>query len=123
MADLKGTKPIMLYFYLPEEDADVADKNIANQVRRCKLMDKLLEEEIIRRASVLFHCFKCNINDVSDKLKKKYKLKIVPKVLFFDVRGKKVWRLTNTKAKPKGVAKKMVQIAAACKRLLKKMKK
>ena len=86
-------------------------------------MDELLEEEIVRRASVLFHCLKCNINDVSEELKKKYKLKLVPKVLFFDVRGKKVWQLTNTKAKPKGLARKMVQIAAECKKLLKRMKK
>ena len=123
MGDFKGTKPVMLYFHLPEEDADMDDKDIANQVRRCKLMDELLEEEIVRRASVLFHCLKCNINDLSEELKKKYKLKLVPKVLFFDVRGKKVWQLTSTKAKPEGIAKKMVRIAAVCKKLVERMKK
>ena len=54
---------------------------------------------------------------------KKYKLKLVPKVLFFDVRGKKVWQLTSTKAKPEGIAKKMVRIAAVCKKLVERMKK
>ena len=58
LSDLKGTKPVMLYFHLPEEDADIDDKDIANQVRRCKLMDEILDTEDVRRASVLFHCFK-----------------------------------------------------------------
>jgi hypothetical protein len=98
MGDLKGTKPIMIYFFWPDEDEESEDKKIANQVRRCKLME-------------------------SEELKKKYKLTRAPKILFFDVKGKKAWQLTSTKAKPKRVAKKMVEIALRCKKILEKIKK
>lgn len=117
-ADLDGledTKPIMIYFFWPDEDADSDDKDIANQVRRCVLMDEILTHEMVRRASVLFHSFKCNAKELSDELKKAYKITIVPKVLFFDVKGRKVWQLTSTKAKPEGIANKMASIAAKCK--------
>jgi hypothetical protein len=121
MGDIQGTKPVMIYFYWPDEDEESDDKNIANQVRRSKLMDEILTAEEIRRASTLFHCFKCNAKELSDELKKKYKIKTVPKILFFDVKGKKVWQLTSTKAKAKGVAKKMIAIAAAaCKKTVDK---
>lgn len=120
MSDKKSTKAILVYFYWPEEDND--NEDIQNMVRRCKLMDKILEEEAIRRASVKFHCFKCSFKDMSEELKKKYKLTVVPKVLFFDVRGKKVWQLTSTKASAEGVAGKMEKIAAACQKILEKDK-
>lgn len=123
MADLKCTKPVMLYFYWPEDDAQSKDKNVANQVRRCKLMDKILSSEEVRRVSVRFHCFRCNLKEVSDDLKKKHKVKHAPWILFFDVKGRRVWRLTNSKAKPAGLAKKMAQIAARCKKLLDKKAK
>ena len=123
MGELVGTKPVMLYFYWPEEDADSKDEDIANQVRRCKLMDELLAAEAVRSASVLFHSYKCNIKEVNADLKRRYKLKIVPKVVFFDVKGRKVWHLTSTKAKPDGVAGKMAELAAQSKKLLKKMNK
>jgi len=125
MGDIKETKPVLIYFYWPEEDAESTDKNIANQVRLSKLMeDNILSSEEFRRASLCFHCFKCNIkDDVDDQLKTKYRLKVAPKILFFDVRGSKVWQLTSTKADPEGVAKKMAQIAAASKSIIDNMKK
>jgi hypothetical protein len=124
MGDLKGTKPIMIYFFWPDEDEESEDKKIANQVRRCKLMEEnILSSEEVRRASVGFHCFKCNLKELSEELKKKYKLTRAPKILFFDVKGKKAWQLTSTKAKPKRVAKKMVEIALRCKKILEKIKK
>ncbi len=116
-------KPILIYFYWPQEDANSDDQRIANQVRRCKLMDEILASKALRSACVLFHCYKCNMKDLCDDLKKKYKLKLVPKILFFDVKGRKVWRLTSTKAKPAGIARKMAQIAADSKALLKKKSK
>ena len=60
---------------------------------------------------------------MGEELKKKYKLTIVPKVLFFDVKGRKVWQLTSTKAKPEGVAEKMNKIAATCKKMIEHMNK
>ena len=117
MGDLEDTKPVMIYFFWPEEDAESDDKDIANQVRRCVLMDEILADEMVRRASVLFHCFRCNAKELSEDLKSEYKIKVVPKVLFFDTKGRKVWQLTSTKAKPKGIAKKMCGIAATCKKL------
>lgn len=120
MSDLNGDKPVMIYFFWPDEDEESDDKNIANQVRRCKLMDEILTNEDIRKASTLFHCFKCDAKELSDKLKSKYKIKVVPKVLFFDVKGRKLWQLTSTKAKPKGVSKKMIDIAAKCMKLTSK---
>jgi len=120
MSDLSDDKPVMIYFFWPDEDEESEDKNIANQVRRCKLMDEILTNEEIRKASTLFHCFKCDAKELSDKLKSKYKIKTVPKVLFFDVKGRKLWQLTSTKAKPKGVAKKMIDIAAKCMKLTSK---
>jgi len=68
MSDKKSTKAILVYFYWPEEDND--NEDIQNMIRRCKLMDKILEEEAIRRASVKFHCFKCSFKDMSEELKK-----------------------------------------------------
>ena len=106
-----------------KEDADSNNEEIANQVRCCKLMDEILATEELRSACVLFHCYRCSIKDVSDGLKREYKLTLVPKIIFFDVKGRKVWRLTTTKAKPDGIARKMAQIAADSKLLLKSMKK
>jgi hypothetical protein len=122
MSDKQATKPIMIYFFWPDEDEDSEDKKIANKVRRCKLMDKIFEDEVIRKVSVKFHCYKCNAKELSEELKKKYKITLVPKVLFFDVKGKKVWQLTSTRAKPKSIAKKMVAIIARCQKQLKKLK-
>jgi hypothetical protein len=48
MSDLEGTRPIMLYVYWPEEDAESDDEEIANQVRRCGLMDEILDAEEVR---------------------------------------------------------------------------
>jgi thioredoxin-related protein len=86
-------------------------------------MDEILSHEEIRRVSILFHCFKCNAKELSDNLKKTYKIKTVPKVLFFDVKGKKSWQLTSTKAKPKSIAKKMKAIAANFKKRADKARK
>jgi hypothetical protein len=123
MSDLEGTRPVMLYVYWPEEDEENSDEEIANQVRRCKLMDEILDAEAVRRASVEFHCFKCSIKDMSDQLKGEYKITLVPKVLFFDVKGRKVWQLTSTSAKADGVARKMVQIASDCRTMTKNASK
>ena len=110
MDGIAETKPVMIYFYWPEEDAEDTDKDIANMARRSVLMDEILTHEDIRRASVNYHCFKSNAKGLLALHKSEYNLKIVPKVLFFDTKGKKVWQLTNTKANPTGVAKKMEKI-------------
>ena len=121
LADKKATKPILMFFYWPEEDTD--DEDIKNTIRKCGLIEKIFEDEEVRRASVKFHCYKCDFKKLSADLKKEYSLKVVPKVLFFDVKGKKVWQLTNVKASPEGVAKKMTSISAKCDKLLEAMKK
>lgn len=121
LSDKKATKPVLIFFYWPEEDTE--DEDIKNAIRKCGIIEKIFEDEAVRRASVRFHCYKCDYKKVSEELKKEYKLKTVPKVLFFDVRGKKVWQLTNVKASPEGVASKMTSIAANCDKLLETMKK
>lgn len=121
LADKKATKPVLIFFYWPDEDTD--DENIKNTIRKCGLFEKIFEDEAVRRASVKFHCYRCDFKKLSEELKAEYKLKVVPKVLFFDVRGSKVWWLTNIKASPEGVAKKMEQIAADSKSILENMKK
>ncbi len=121
LSDKKATKPVLIFFYWPEEDTDDAD--IKNSIRKCGLFEKIFEDEAVRRASAKFHCYKCDFKKLSSELKTAYKLKVVPKVLFFDVRGNKVWWLTNVKASPAGVAKKMDSIAADSKRILDHMKK
>ena len=121
LSDKKATKPILLFFYWPEEDTD--DEDIKNTIRKCGLIEKIFEDEEVRRASVKFHCYKCDFKKMSEELKQEYSLKVVPKVLFFDVKGQKVWQLTNVKASPEGVAKKMTSIAAKCDKLLEAMKK
>jgi hypothetical protein len=123
MDEIKETKPVMLYFYWPQEDTD--DEKIGNMIRRCDLMEEnIFSHEEVRRATLRFHCRKCNLKeDMSDELRKKYKVVMAPKVLFFDVRGKKVWQLTSTKANPEGVAKKMNKIADKSEELLESMKK
>jgi hypothetical protein len=118
LAGLEGTKPLMLYFYWPEEDASSDDEEIANQVRRCKLMDEILDAEPVRRASAEYHSFKVNVKDLGEAYKDEYKITFAPKIIFFDVKGRKVWQLTSTSAKAEGVAKKMVEITVACKRML-----
>lgn len=112
---------MLIFFYWPGEDTD--DENIKNTIRKCGLIEKIFEDEEVKRASVKFHCCKCDFKKLSEELKKEYRLKVVPKVLFFDVRGKKVWQLTNVKASPEGVAKKMNSISAQCDKLLETMKK
>ena len=120
LSDKKATKPVLIFFYWPEEDTD--DESIKNTIRKCGLIDKLFEDEAVRRASVKFHCLKCDFKNMSEELKNEHGLKIVPKVLFFDVKGKKLWQLTNVKASPEGVAKKMNSIAEKCDKLLEAMK-
>ena len=93
-------------------------------IRRCMLFEKnIFSTKEVRKASTLFHCLVCDFSKMSEQLKKKYKLTLVPKVLFFDVKGRKVWQLTSTKAKPSGVAKKMLKIASSSKKLLEAMNK
>lgn len=122
MSELESTKPVMIYFYCPEQDSD--DDDVKNMIRRCHLIaENVFADEAVRRASLKFHCRNCDFNEISDEVKKKYKLVVVPKVLFFDVCGRKVWQLTSTGAAPDGVAKKMDKIAAASAKLLEKMKK
>jgi hypothetical protein len=121
LSDKKATKPVLIFFYWPEEDTD--DASIKNSIRKCGLIEKIFEDEAVRRASVKFHCLKCDFKKMSEELKKKYRLKVVPKILFFDVKGKRIWQLTNVKASPSGVAKKMNSIAAKCDKLLKTVKK
>lgn len=125
LADLKGTKPIMIYFYWPAEDAQNEDKNMANQVRRCKLMDDILSSEEVRKASLNFHCFKVNLKELSKEFREKYGVAYAPKVKFFDVKGatRRTWQITTVKIKPEKVAKRMDLIVAECKRMLEKMKK
>ncbi len=122
MDDVKETEPVLIYFYWPSEDLS-DDKNITNQMRRCKLMEEnILSSEDFRREAAKFHCYKCDNKTLDDVLKKKYKVKLAPKVLFFDVKGKKLWQLTSTSAKPARVAKKMRSIVARCERMLKNKK-
>ena len=123
IASMKESKPLMLYFFHPDEETDNEDTK--NMIRRCGIMDEeILGSEDVRRASLGFHCLKCNWkDDMGEELKKKYKITLVPKVIFFDVRGKKVWQLTSTKANPKGIAKKMDKIAIASKKLIEKLNK
>ena len=117
MESLKDTSPVMLYFYLPDEETENAD--ILNMIRNCRLMEEnVFAHEAVRKVSVNFHCFKCDFKELSDTLKKKYGVKIVPKAIFFDVRGKKVNQLTNSKADPEDLAKKMNSIVAECKKML-----
>jgi thioredoxin-related protein len=114
----------MLYIFWPDEDAESDDKGITNQIRRCNQMEeKIFSSEEIRLASVDFHCLKCSVKEISDELKKEYKISLVPKVIFFDVRGKKAWQLTSYSSKPKSIAKKMNQIAKRSAKLLEKMSK
>ena len=123
ISDLETTKPIMIYFYRPYEET--SDKKIQNMIRRCGLMEEnIFCHEAVRRASVKFHCLWCNFrDDLGEDLRNKYKVTIAPKVLFFDVKGRKVWQLTSTNAKPKGVAGKMNKIAATCKKMIEHMNK
>ncbi len=121
LSDKKATKPVLIFFYWPEEDTD--DENIKNSIRKCGLFEKIFEDEAVRRASTKFHCCKCDFKKLSEELKKEYRLTVAPKILFFDVRGKKVWQLTNVKASPEGIAKKMNSISANCDKLLEAMKK
>jgi hypothetical protein len=121
LSDMKATKPVLIFFYWPDENTD--NEEVKNTIRKCGLIDKIFEDEAVRRASVKFHCCRCDFKKMSEELKSQYGLKVVPKVLFFDVKGVKVWQLTNVKASPEGVAKKMDSIAAKCEKQLEAMKK
>jgi len=113
----------MLFFYWPSEDAQADSEETAEQAERSMLMSEILSAEAVRAASTFFHCYKCNVKELDAKLKEKYRIRYAPKVLFFDVNGKKTWWLTNIKASPNGVAKKMAQIAFQSNKLLEEAKK
>jgi len=113
-------KPILLYFYWPE---DKASKSRA-QYRDCQKMNKLLfEDPDVKDELSKLDCYKVNLSILSKELKKQYKIKSAPTLIFIDPTGKVLKKSSSTRTKPSRMVRLIKSVVKASARNLKRYKK
>lgn len=93
----RETKPVVFFFYVQPKDQKDRSKSVLN----CQQMGRLLSHPKV--SGILnseFHCYRRNFATTKKAIRKKYKVKTVPMLVFFDATGKVLYRLTSPKTKP-----------------------
>jgi hypothetical protein len=113
-AEMKGQKPIMIYFFWPEEE------KVSTAGKACAAFERqLAAAKGFAAVSERFARFTCDANALDKKLRSLY-APTAPRLVVFDPTGKRLAAITRFPSSEKVLVKKFEAVAKACEKQIAK---
>jgi thioredoxin-related protein len=125
--ELGEAKPMVFFFYWPEEDAKSkdADKDEKSQAEKTKHLKKAFNNSSVTKQLERFYCFKIDVKELKsfgkpgESYLSKYKIRKAPVLVIYDFKGNRLMSISG-KQESKVLARKLKMGADKSDRLLKK---
>jgi len=125
LKDMAGEKPLVIFFYWPEEDKESGDAKLRHKAELSEKMAKMLAEPELRKYRDDCVWVRVNAKSMEGKktLARKYGVSGFPSILLVDIEGHGYWRTISPNIKSRYFAKKLKALVKRCEILRRRREK